>query len=802
MNSNNNNYRFNNTYPLSLKNKVLILSLLLTFLLVAIFTWSELSRWKELNRSYTESKGITLVRTISPLVLDYINSDDKNKLTKLVKSITSLEIRDNDIISVQISDRSKNKIVEAAPKTQYRHGPNFYFPPSVVIENPLIDLEKDEEIGFIQVVFSNDYFIGKTTDVLKISLLALILGCLFSYYISRVVVKHIEKPLYQLTTIAEKVAEGNSDVDDYVDNFSESLPFSTAFEKMLGTIKEQNKDLVYKNKIQEQKIYEMTALKQINHSLCFVHDIDEIYIKLAENVLNVLNGIQSCIVLVVDELHSQFEYKVVKGLNTESITKNKRVPIDSLIASKVYQTGETLVINETSTKSIEAKEDELEKTQNNTSDSTNQEADSSRVISKSNVDKYFYMPIIVKGKVIAILSGKNKLSGEDFSESDLSLVEGIIKETTISISNALMWQDLHRKVLELNTLHEIAKNIGVVLDINKLLELILDLTSKVFGSVKTSSIILYDEETQLLNVKLYKGDKSGKNIRPIKSGEGIAGKVFQRGEPIIINDMHTTEDNDSIDNGSSSICVPLKVKEKCLGVLSITDKISGEPFDKSDLDMMVTLASQIAVSLNNAKLYEDLEASYLSAVRALANSIDAKDTYTMGHSERVAKYSVEIGKKMELSDEELKNLYIGALLHDIGKIGIPEAIINKTDKLTNEEFQEIKTHPTRGATIIEPAKFLKEKVPLIKYHHERYDGKGYPEGLKGEEIPLLARIICCADSFDAMTSKRAYRDTMPIEFAKKEMIRCSETQFDPKIVNAFLEVIANEELIKEIRMVK
>ena len=171
----------------------------------------------------------------------------------------------------------------------------------------------------------------------------------------------------------------------------------------------------------------------------------------------------------------------------------------------------------------------------------------------------------------------------------------------------------------------------------------------------------------------------------------------------------------------------------------------------------------------------------------------------MGHSERVAKYSIEIGKIMNLSDEDLKNLYIGALLHDIGKIGISEAIINKPDKLTNEEFQQIKTHPSRGAMIIEPAKFLKEKVPLIKYHHERFDGKGYPEGLKGEEIPLLARIICVADSFDAMTSKRAYRDTMPLEFARKEMIRCSETQFDPRIVSAFLEVIADEDKIKEIR---
>ena len=779
MNSNNSIYNANTEHSMSLRNKIFFLGSLLTFILVVIFTWSELSRWKTLSRNYTNGKGITIVQTISPLIVDYLNSNDVSKVSKLAKSLTSQEVLNNDIISVQISDASKNKLAESAPNTQYRHSYYLYIPPTVVIENPIVDRENDKEVGFIQIVFSNDYFVNKSSEVLNISLFCLVAGFIFSYYLSKVVAKHIDKPLLQLTSVANKISEGNSNIDMEIDNSIESLPLSIAISNMLTKVNDKQNDLESKTKSQERKIFEMVALNQINHSLSFVHDLDEIYTKLVENVLNVLNGIQTCMVLVVDELHNEFEYKVIKGLNPDSIPQNKRVPLDSLLASKVYQTGESIIINETLTKSGET-------------------GDNKESLNNSNSDKSFYIPIIVKGKVIAVLFGKNKLSGEDFCDSDISLVEGIIKETSIAIRNALMWQDLHRKILELNTLHEIAKNIGTVLDINKLLELILDLTAKVFGGVKTSSIILYDEETKLLNLKLYKGEKSSKNMKPIKSGEGIAGKVFQRGEPIMINDMHTN-DNESIDAGSSSICVPLKVKEKCLGVLSITDKLSGEPFDKSDLDMMVTLASQIAVSLNNAKLYEDLETSYLSAVRALANSIDAKDTYTMGHSERVAKYSIEIGKIMNLSDKDLKNLYIGALLHDIGKIGISEAIINKPDKLTNEEFQQIKTHPSRGAMIIEPAKFLKEKVPLIKYHHERFDGKGYPEGLKGEEIPLLARIICVADSFDAMTSKRAYRDTMPLEFARKEMIRCSETQFDPRIVGAFLEVIADEDKIKEIR---
>lgn len=782
---NNNNISFPTTQTMSLKSKVFFLTSMLTIILVVLITASELSRWKELSRSYIESKGITLVRTISPLIREFIGNNDIPRITRLAKALTSREIYNNDIISVQISDSSKKKLAEAAPDVKYRQSYYFYLPPTVVIENPLVDPESDKELGFIQIVFSNEYFVSKTSEVLNLAILSLLIGFAFAYYISNIVVKHIEKPIAQMVGIAEKISEGNMNPEIDLENSKECRQLGIAFSNMVAKISDNTKNVNYKNTLLERKVYEMTALKQVNHSFNTLHDLDKIYMRLVDNILNIMSGMQTCMLLEVDESNSEFEYKIIKGLNIDSsIEEHKRVPIDSIMASKVYQTGESLILNETAKKTSSA--------------------DNSNVTTINTVptiDKSFYMPVIVNGKVIAIIFGKNKLSGEDFTEDDLRLIEGIINETSIAIKNAITWQNLNSKVLELNTLHEIAKNLGTVLDINKLLEMILDHTSKVFGGVKTSSIILYDEETELLNVKLYKGEKTNRAMKPIKSGEGIAGKVFQRGEPIIINDMLTSS-NDSVDSGSSSICVPLKVKEKCLGVLSITDKISGEPFDKSDLDMMVTLASQISISLNNAKLYEDLEASYLSAVRALANSIDAKDAYTMGHSERVAKYSVEIGKKMKLNEEELKNLYVGALLHDIGKIGISEAIINKTDKLTNEEYQQIKTHPSRGALIIEPAKFLREKVPLIKYHHERFDGKGYPEGLKGEEIPLMARIICCADSFDAMTSKRAYRDTMPLDYAKNEMTRCSETQFDPNIVKAFLEVLEDEDKIKEIRNMK
>jgi putative nucleotidyltransferase with HDIG domain len=533
-------------------------------------------------------------------------------------------------------------------------------------------------------------------------------------------------------------------------------------------------DLRQKNQVLEAKACELSTLQHIGRSLSSILDQEMVYETIVDNVINVLSGVKRCSLLLVDEKRNEFIFRVAKGLDPEIIPESGRIPIEEGIASKVYHTGEAVLMND-------LKEDE-----------------DTRVLEESKVVRSsICAPIIISGKVIGVLSLSNRISGIAFNETDLRLVEGVSIEAALAIKNARMWQDLKRKVLELNTLHEVGKNLSLVLDINKLLELVLDLTAKVLGGVKTSSVILYDEESNSLQVMLYKGNRSIESLQPIRTDEGIAGKVFTRGEPIIINDFKSADSAAAI-TGRSSICVPLKVKEKTIGVLSVSDKHSGDPFDNSDLDMLVTLASQISIALYNAQLYEDLEASYLSAVRALANSIDAKDAYTRGHSERVARYSMEIGRVMGMNSEEIKNLHIGALLHDIGKIGIAESIINKSSRLTEEEYTEIKTHPSRGASIIEPAKFLKEKVPLIKYHHERYDGKGYPDGLKGEDIPLMARIVCVADSFDAMTSKRAYRDVMPLEEARNELIKCSGSQFDPRVINAFLEVLVDEKKVEAI----
>ena len=187
--------------------------------------------------------------------------------------------------------------------------------------------------------------------------------------------------------------------------------------------------------------------------------------------------------------------------------------------------------------------------------------------------------------------------------------------------------------------------------------------------------------------------------------------------------------------------------------------------------------------------YDKLEQAYMESIETLRFTVEAKDPYTRGHSDRVSEYSVLIGKNLGLSDEDLKTLRLGGLFHDIGKIGVPDSILLKESKLTDDEYSEIKNHPTIGAHILSNATIFKDIIPIVKHHHERYDGNGYPGRLKGEDIPYFARISAVADAFDAMTSKRTYRNSLPLDVVKEEIEKCKGTQFDPAIADIFLDIL-------------
>jgi putative nucleotidyltransferase with HDIG domain len=220
---------------------------------------------------------------------------------------------------------------------------------------------------------------------------------------------------------------------------------------------------------------------------------------------------------------------------------------------------------------------------------------------------------------------------------------------------------------------------------------------------------------------------------------------------------------------------------------------SATSFTQQNMSVVTAFASQLAMAIENAQLYSDLEGYFLGTITALAAAVDAKDPYTFGHSSEVTEAALAIAAEMGIGEKETETLRMAAILHDIGKIGIDGAILNKEGPLDSEEYSAIMRHPTIGANILSSLDFLGDVVPIVLHHHERYDGTGYPGKIGGEEIPLGARIITVADSYDAMTSDRTYRRAMPSSKALDELTRNIGTQFDPDVVAAFMRVVARDE---------
>jgi len=314
------------------------------------------------------------------------------------------------------------------------------------------------------------------------------------------------------------------------------------------------------------------------------------------------------------------------------------------------------------------------------------------------------------------------------------------------------------------------------------------------------SLLLINEDKGQLYFEVALGDREEDIKRiPLNFGEGIAGWVAQYGKPLVVNSPRDDPrffkgvDERTEFKTRNIICVPIKVKEKVIGVLEAINRQKGR-FDKEDLFLLTSLADQVAIALDNSRLYQELEEMFFQTAESLADAIEKRDPYTGGHTQRVTSYSQAISKYLQLKPLERKWLKITSALHDIGKIGIEDNILRKPETLSSEEFDIIKRHSIIGVEIIEHIRQLRESIPGVKYHHEYVNGKGYPDGLKGEEIPILAKIVAVADTYDAMTTDRPYRKAMEEVVAIEELKRCSGTQFDREVVEAFMQAYQKGEI--------
>jgi HD-GYP domain-containing protein (c-di-GMP phosphodiesterase class II) len=361
---------------------------------------------------------------------------------------------------------------------------------------------------------------------------------------------------------------------------------------------------------------------------------------------------------------------------------------------------------------------------------------------------------------------------------------------------------LRRKISELETIHESGKAIVSLLDRRELLNVIMRLTTTSLGYDR-SIILLHDQEGQALVTAASSGGEielmkqfGGYRV-PLSRTSNILVRTFDTGKPTLVEDAarHGLNQKNALLKAfapTSFVIVPLISRGMVIGVMA-ADRVSHTtPLTQEDLNSLAGFGNHVAVALENSRLYESLEQASLDAIQALAKAVEAKDPYTHGHSERVAQYSERLAVALGLEEKRVFNIRLACTIHDIGKIGIAERILHKPGRLDQEEQTVIKHHPVIGEAIIRPLKGLGDIARIIRNHHERYDGLGYPDRLHGEEIPLEARIIAIADSFDAMTTTRPYRVPLPDDAVVRELEVNRGRQFDPHLVDLFLKARVSE----------
>lgn len=348
-------------------------------------------------------------------------------------------------------------------------------------------------------------------------------------------------------------------------------------------------------------------------------------------------------------------------------------------------------------------------------------------------------------------------------------------------------ESLTKKVLELATLYEMSRSLGSTFDLEALLESVLDSAMRIFN-VESGYVTLRDKETGRFILHAGRGAVSRAPERALRSS--MSEWVVREGRPLIFNPSEDpAHEADPLTGAHAALCVPLSTSEGVIGTITIGSHDLGTRFSGEDVRLLSTIANHVSIAIGNIELFVSLQDAYLATVRSLAEAVDAKDPFTRGHSDRVASFSVAIGEHMGLSGEQRVALEMAAYLHDIGKIGIREEILMKPGRLSEAEMGQMRHHPLIGANILRPVAFPWPIAPVVRHHHEHWDGRGYPAGLRGEEIPLLARILSVADSYEAMVSDRPYRRGRSPEEAIEELRRCSGTQFDPRVVDALISVL-------------
>jgi len=375
-------------------------------------------------------------------------------------------------------------------------------------------------------------------------------------------------------------------------------------------------------------------------------------------------------------------------------------------------------------------------------------------------------------------------------ESDESEVTQLVKtfnEVTKNLETNIKRLESSKQTMQY-VLSKLALGISSAHTIDTFLELIVEITARALDA-QSGVLLLLDGEKNELYVKAVSGFEGNPQEIRLKMGEEAPGWAAKNKKALLIPRSREKETSEKGLFVPPLLYAPMLYQDRLVGVLGVSGKLSGGNFAEDELLIITNLASQTAIAVENERLHLDAERTYIETVSALAMAVEARDPYSRGHSDRVSQYSVKIAQKLGLQPELIQDIKTAGELHDVGKIGITDDILKKPGPLSEEEWQIMRKHPVIGEGIIKPVRSLSRLCAIIRHHHEWVDGTGYPDRLKGDQIPLGAKILAVADSLDAMISDRPYRKALNIELAKVDLMRYIDIRYEGRLVEALLSVI-------------
>jgi HD-GYP domain-containing protein (c-di-GMP phosphodiesterase class II) len=416
-----------------------------------------------------------------------------------------------------------------------------------------------------------------------------------------------------------------------------------------------------------------------------------------------------------------------------------------------------------------------------------------------NIRSMISIPLVARGKLMGELNVINKIGKTTFTSSDRDFISELSRHIAAAVQNTQLYERQNRTAERQKMLNQISRHLHQTLDIDELIPRIFIAVNKAINA-EAQSIWLVDEEAGVIKCRFARGASAEalKGMTVPLNEPSIVGTSVSKQESIIIKDAQNDPRHArSVDEKTgfvtrSLMTVPLVLEDKSIGAIQAVNKRDGQLFNKDDLGLFRSIADSAALAVSNAQLVADLQTSYDLTLDALSAALDLRDRETEGHSRRVVEYTSRLAEKIGLDKETIKNIRRGALIHDIGKIGVPDAVLRKPGLLNEEERIVIERHPQAGYDMLAGIPYLREEIQIVICHQEKWDGTGYPYGLRGEEIPIGARLFSIADTFDALTSDRPYRQGSSYETTRKIIEEESGRQFDPQAVAAFLSVPKEE----------